>query len=411
MVATNTFNNVAWITPLAMDVLRNQSVLLPRVNRSFEGEFNGPLKIGDTMSVRIPGLSPQVTAGRVAVPNGYYDTYKQIVLQQYNTSLQFSTEQMALNVQDPEEFKRTVLGPQLVAVTNKIETDGFALYNQIPGFAGTPGTSPTDLQYFLEGKAQLAVNATPMDDQIYSYLEPYTEASMVNGLKGLFQDSSEVAKQYKKGVMGTSAGQNFMTAQNAPIHTVGTYGGTPLVNGTITEAAVTIPSDGWSSGASSLKKGDIVTFAGCYAVNPVSKISTGRLKQFVITADVSDTTGAIDLPIDPPMYTSASGAKQNVSALPANNAEIKVFGAVTTYSGKISPVNLIMHKDCLGFACKDLPRTEGEDRQSRIYDKDLGLSIRLTRWYNGTTDDLLFRLDVLYGWTVLRPEFGIRVQG
>jgi hypothetical protein len=118
------------------------------------------------------------------------------------------------------------------------------------------------------------------------------------------------------------------------------------------------------------------------------------------------------LPISPSIYTSASGAKQNVTALPLTTAAVSIYGVTTsaTYSAKASPINLVMHRDCLGFAAVDMPLLD-PTCQTRVRDNQLGMSVRLTKWLDGVNDDLLFRLDLMVGWCILRDKFGCRVQG
>lgn len=411
-MATNNFNNIAMITRRAMNVLRNNLVLVPRVNREYEKEFSqGMGKIGDTVNVRVPGYGT-VTAGKVASPAGFADTYKPIVVTQQNASLKFSSKEMALNVENGDEFERSVLGPQMAALCNKIDADGFDLYPGFNGSTGTPGTQPADLDYFLKAMAQLAENAVPVDDQIYGFLAPRTQAGMIQGLKGLFQDSTEISKQYKKGVMGTAAGMNFLMSQNVANHTTGTWSGTPVINdagAALVSGATTIPVDGFGGATDSFKKGDIITVAGVYAVNPISKKSTGQLLQLTVTADYAATGSAMAaLPISPAIVTS--GSTQNATALPLDGAVVQIFGHATTYATKTGPANLVLHKDALGFAAVDLPLLD-PSRQHRVRDNDLGLSIRVTEWLDGVNDDLLIRLDVMYGWAILRQGFGVRVQG
>jgi len=359
----------------------------------------------------VPGYGT-VTAGKVASPAGFADTYKPIVVTQQNASLKFSSKELALNVENGNEFERSVLGPQMAALCNKIDADGFDLYSGFNGSTGTPGTQPADLDYFLKAMAQLAENACPVDDQIYGFIGPRTQAGLVQGLKGLFQDSTEISKQYKKGVMGTAAGMNFLMSQNVANHTTGTWSGTPVINDSgaaLVSGATTIPVDGFGGATDSFKKGDVITVAGVYAVNPVSKKSTGQLLQLVVTADYAATTNAMAaLPISPAIVTS--GQFQNATALPLDGAVVQIFGHATSYATKTGPSNLVLHKDALGFAAVDLPLLD-PSRQHRVRDNDLGLSLRVTEWLDGVNDDLLIRLDVMYGWAILRQGFGVRVQG
>mgnify|MGYP000912530269 CR=1 FL=1 len=414
-MATNQFNNIAMITKKSLNVLRNNLVLVPRVNRTYEKEFSqGMGKIGDTVNARVPGFAT-VTAGKVAVPDGFQDSYVPVTVSQFNTSLRLSSKELALNAEDGDtlggEFERSVLGPRMSAIYNKMDADGFALYSGFNGSTGTPGTKPTDLQYFLDAKAGLAENAAPVDDQIYAFLSPRTESSMVNGLKGLFQDSTEIAKQYKKGVMGQSAGMSFLMSQNVVNHQTGTWSGTPLINdagAALASGGTTLPIDGFGGATDSFKKGDVLTVAGVYAVNPVSKVSTGQLMEFTVTADYAATANAMAaLPISPAFVTT--GPLQNVTALPLDGAVVQIFGHATSYSNKVSAANLVLHRDALAFAAVDLPIFDGE-KQVRARDNDLGVSCRTTHWYDGVNDELLIRIDVMYGWAVLRQGFGYRVQ-
>lgn len=411
-MTSNQFNNTAKITQRAMNVLRNNLVLTPRVNRTYEKEFSkGMGKIGDTVSVRVPGYGT-VTSGKVAAPASFADTYIPVVVTQQNASLRFSSKELALNVENGDEFERSVLGPQMAALVNKIEADGFALYTGFNGSVGTPGTAPTTLEYFLNAGAGLAENAVPVDDNIWSFISPRVQASVVNGQRSTFNPTTEISKQYLKGVLGEGAGMKFAMSQNIKSHQTGTWTGTPVINdpgAALVSGGSTLPIDGFGGATDSFKKGDVLTVAGVYAVNPVSKQSTGQLQQFVVTADYAATGSAMAaLPVSPAFVTS--GQFQNVTALPLDGAVVQIFGHATSYSNKVSSANLVLHRDALAFAAVDLPLLD-PGKQHRVRDNDLGMSLRMTEWYDGVNDDLLVRLDVMYGWSVLRQGFGFRVQG
>ena len=58
----------------------------------------------------------------------------------------------------------------------------------------------------------------------------------------------------------------------------------------------------------------------------------------------------------------------------------------------------------------DLPLPQGTDMAARVSDPQLGMSIRMIRDYDITTDKFPCRLDVLFGWAALRPELACRIQ-
>lgn len=413
-MASNVYNNIVDILPRAMDCIENNITLAKHVNRGYDDRFRETGgKIGDTANIRLPGFY-QVNTGAVAVPQGYNDTYVPVTLQQYNLPLQFSSKELRLNIDD---FQENVLDPMIIPMANWIDQLLFALY---PGFSnatfGTLGTAPVDLSTVLTAGALLDECGVPRaDNQRSAVLAPRTQSSIVNGLKTLYNPIPDIARQYKEGNMGQlAAGFKFSMDQNAPTFTTGSFTScTPIMasTGTVaTDGGNTLVTTGWASGATTLNQGDIFTVAGVYAVNPVSKLSTGQLKQFVVTAKTTDTAGAITIPISP--TTNLTGPLQNVTALPANSAGINVWGQTGTYAQAAitSPVNLVFHRDAMLLATADLPSVGDPSMCRRIRSKKLNISMRMVKWYNGTTDTELYRLDMLAGVAILRQQFGTRVQ-
>jgi hypothetical protein len=199
---------------------------------------------------------------------------------------------------------------------------------------------------------------------------------------------------------------------NRPVHTTGTFtASTPLVNGAA-QTGSSLITDGWASGASSLKKGDIFTIAGVNGVNPLSYQSTGRLQQFVVTSDISDTTGAMTISISPSIITS--GSLQTVDTSPADNAVITVWSANPaggTLATTTSPQSLIFHPDAFAFVMADLDEPEGGAKSTFVRSKALGFSIRMVSQYQIGTDQNPSRLDILIGAATLQPRLAVRVVG
>lgn len=411
-MATNSFNNAVKITRMAMDCLENNTVATKFVNRQYRSEFaDTGAKQGDTINVRIPGFYG-VRQGSTAQPQGYNDTYVPVTLSQFGADLEFTTKDLKLCVEDGDAFQQNVLNPLVAPVASYIDGLITSLYTGVTQYAGTPGTKPTDLNPYLQAGAMLDDFAAPRDGQRSALLSPWSQASMVNGLKGLFHSASEVAKQYEEGTMGMAGGLKFSMDQNIRNHTVGTFGtSTPAMAANATEGATTLNVSGWASGASTLKKGDIISVANVYAVNPVTKLSTGQLQQFVVTADTSDSSGAMaTLPISPAIY--ATGANQNVTALPLSSAAVYVYGKQdNTYSAKVSNADLVFHRDAFGLVNVDLPKPDSAVFATRIRSKKLDISMRLIQFYNGATDKELYRIDVLAGAALFRPKWAVRVQG
>jgi hypothetical protein len=232
------------------------------------------------------------------------------------------------------------------------------------------------------------------------------EATIVDALKGLFHQSTAIADQYVKGQMGRAAGFTWYMDQNVSTHVYGLQGGTPAMNGATAEGATTFVTNGWTGAiATRVKHGDVFTVAGVYGVNPQSRQSTGSLQQFVATADAdSDGSGNLTVSVSPAVVST--GAGQTVTALPLTGA-LLVWAGTTGIS---SPQGIAMHKDAFTLVTADLPLPRGVDMAARVSDKQLGISIRMVRAYDINLDRFPCRLDVLFGWSVLRPELACRVQ-
>jgi hypothetical protein len=204
--------------------------------------------------------------------------------------------------------------------------------------------------------------------------------------------------------MGTAAGFDWILDQNTRTHQVGPLGGTPLVNGA-SQTGSSLVTDGWTaSAANRLKKGDVFTIAGVFAVNPVSGDTLSDLQQFVVTADVSSNgSGDATIPFSPPIITT--GAYKTVSASPADNAAITVLGSANT----LTPQGLAYHRDAFAMAMAPLEMPQGVHMAARSIDKETGMSIRCVGDYDIVNDKFIYRCDILYGWVAARPQFSCRI--
>jgi len=147
----------------------------------------------------------------------------------------------------------------------------------------------------------------------------------------------------------------------------------------------------------------VFTVAGVYAVNPQTRETTGSLQQFVVTAAASGSSTAT-LSVSPAMYT-ADQALATIDAFPAASAVVTMLGsAATAY-----PQNLVYHKDAITFATADLLLPQGVDMASRAVHN--GISMRVVRQYDINNDRMPCRIDVLYGYSVIRPQMAVRLWG
>lgn len=407
---SNSLLTISQITKESLRELKNQLGFAKGVNRQYDDKFAvAGAKIGSVINIRKPQRFT-VTDGAALVIQNIEDASVPLTLDtQQHVGFQFSSAERALSM---DEFNARYIKPAVTALANKVDFNGLALYKRVWNAVGVPRTTPGTLAVALEARRRMLEGGCPADGMLDLVVNPAAEGGFVDGLKGLHQSAEKIAAQYEKGVMGITAGFKFKMDQNVNVHTTGAQGGTPEVATTVSvQGATTIVTSDWTAAAANrLKEGDVFTVADVYAVNPVSKQSTGQLQQFVVTADFdSDGSGNGSVSVLPAMYTT--GAKQNINRFPTDEDLITVLDEVTTPGGTPTAVNMAYHRDAFALGCADLPLPEGVDMASRASDPDSGLSIRLVRAYDINNDVFPVRLDILYGWDVLYAELACRIHG
>ena len=408
----NQLLTISKITNEALMVLENELTFTGQVERKYDEQFAVVgAKIGNTVNVRKPGRFIGTTGPALNVED-FNETSVPVTLStQFHVDTQFTTQDLALSL---DSFLDRVLKPAIAAIANKVDADGLTMAkNATANTVGTAGTTPNALLTFLTAQAYLDSEGAPRDGKRSCIIEPFTSASIVDSLKGLFVPSNVIADQYKKGMMGRdSGGMNWYMDQNVVNQTYGSFAGTGAI---ATTTATGFLTSGWAStstvaliatGAVSLNVGDTIQIAGVFAVNPQNRAAygTNKLRSFVVTTAASGTGTTFNVVVSPAVITA--GQFQNVS-IPTTSAT----AAVTFFNkaGTVSPQNIVMHKNAFTLACADLELPDGVHFAGRASDKELGLSIRVVRQYTINNDSIPTRLDVLYGWAPLYPELACRV--
>lgn len=386
------------ITNEALSVLENEMVMGKLVNRDYDNMFgNADNQAGDAIRVRLPDRGTY-RSGATYTPDNITESYVTVTLSQGGADCNFTTKELALDI---AEFSNRILKPRMVTVANEIDRQLLALYSDVYNEVGTPGTSPNEASFILDGGMVLDNNAVPRDGQRYAVLSPKHQASMVGGLSGVFNPQAKIGDQYSKGLIGADTlGFDFYMSQNTPSHTVGSSGATGAISGTVSSGS-TIVTDSWTTGT--IAAGDVITIADVYEVNPITGQNTGRLKQFVVTSTVTTVNQSATLSISPEIITT--GKFKNVSAAALDAAVVtKVGTASTAYS-----TSMLFHKEAFILAMGQLPIVGGTDMCARkSYN---GMSIRLVRAYDVNNDKLPTRLDALFGVETARADFACRLIG
>jgi hypothetical protein len=406
---SNNLLTISKITNEALMVLENELTFTSEVDRNYDDQFAVVgAKIGNTVNVRRPGRFIG-TIGPALNVEDFNETSVPVTLStQFHVDTQFTTQDLALSL---DMFSDRVLKPAVAAIANKIDRDGLvmaknATYNTV-GVAGTP---PTGLITYLTAGAYLDSEGAPRDGRRACVVDPFTSATIVDSLKGLFVPQEAIGEQYRKGLMGRdSAGVNWKLDQNIVAQTYGSFAGTATVN---TTTATGFLTSGWASNSTitltltngvSLNQGDTFTIAGMFAVNPQNRQSYGKLRNFVVNQAVAGTGGTISVNVSPAIITA--GQFQNVSVTATGAQAVNFFNS----SGTSSNQNLMFHRNAFTLAVADLELPEGVHFAGRASDKEIGLSMRVVRQYTINNDSIPTRLDVLYGWAPLYPELSCRI--
>ena len=409
---SNNLLTISKITNEALMVLENELTFTSEVDRNYDDQFAVVgAKIGNTVNVRKPGRFIGTTGPALNVED-FNETSVPVTLStQFHVDTQFTTADLALSL---DMFSDRVLKPAIAAIANKIDRDGMSMATlQTANIVGTAGTPPTGLITYLTAGAYLDSEGAPRDGRRSCIVEPFTSATIVDSLKGLFVPQEAIGDQYRKGLMGRdSAGMNWKMDQNVVSQTFGSFAGTAVCN---TTTAAGFLTTGWASsstitltatGTVALNAGDVFQIAGVYAVNPQNRqaYGTNKLRNFVVKTAVTGTDATMQVVVSPAVITA--GQFQNVS-IPTTSST----AAITFFNktGTVSPQNIIMHRNAFTLAVADLELPEGVHFAGRASDKEIGLSMRVVRQYTINNDSIPTRLDVLYGWAPLYPELACRV--
>ena len=400
----NSILTIDMITRKSLEILENNLVITRNVNRQYDDSFAVQgAKIGSTLRIRLPDRA-LVTDGAALTAQDDNEQFTTLTVDsQKHIGVQFTSAELTMQLDD---FAERVLKPRISQLASSIDADVANSFLSIANSVGTPGTTPATSLVLLQAQQKLNENAAVMSPR-YATVNPAANAGLVEGLKGLFNPTDTISRQFKNGMMGMGVlgYEEINMSQSIKQFTVGTRtatGGTTSAAVTV-EGATSIAITG-AGAAGTIKVGDVFTIAGVFAVNPQTRESTGSLFQFVAVANVTlDGAGAGTVTVAP-MY-SASQALATMDSLPGNGAAVVFIGA----AGIQYPQNLVYHKDAITFATADLLMPQGVDMASRQVHN--GISMRIVRQYDINNDRMPCRIDVLYGFGVIRPEMAVRMWG
>lgn len=393
-------------------ILENNLVMAKQVFRGYEEDFNKKVngyKVGDTLTIRKP-TDFTVRDGAVMATQDVVEGSTNIVInKRKGVDFEFTSQDLTLKIEDLSE---RVIKPAMVQLANQVDSDLMALYADVPSWVGTSGQTVDSYKDFALAPQRMDEYANPTDGRT-AVLSPADHWGLLGSQTSLYiQDAAKGA--YRKGSLGEIGGVDTFMSQNVPNHTAGTRTngtiGASITSATITYAAVkdtmtqTITVSGIGA-TNTVKKGDVFTIAGVYAVNPVTKARLPFLKQFTVTADATAVAGSASIVISPAMIWT--GAFKNI-----DTALSDLNTAVVTWQSAASAIdrqNLVFHKNAFALAMVDLESPPGAVDVARQSYR--GTRVRVIPVYDGVNDISKWRLDILYGVKTIDPRLAHRLSG
>ena len=400
----NNILTIDMITRKSLEILENNLVITRNVNRQYDDSFAVQgAKIGSTLRIRLPDRALVTDGAALQVQDDNEQFTTLTVDSQKHIGINFTSAELTMQLDD---FAERVLKPRISQLASSIDADVANSFLRIANSVGTPGATPSTSLVLLQAQQKLNENAAVMSPR-YATVNPAANAGLVEGLKGLFNPTDTISRQFKNGMMGMGVlgYEEINMSQSIKQFTVGTRdatGGTTSAAVTV-EGATTVAITG-AGNADTVKAGDVFTIADCYSVNPQTRESTGSLFQFVALSNVTlGSSGEGNVTVAP-MYSSGQ-ALATMATLPATGKAVVFIGA----TGAQYPQNLVYHKDAITFATADLLMPQGVDMASRQVHN--GISMRIVRQYDINNDRMPCRIDVLYGYSVISPEMAVRMWG
>ncbi|MFA5875264.1 MAG: P22 phage major capsid protein family protein [Candidatus Margulisiibacteriota bacterium] len=392
----NTLPPSALIAKDTVAILKNNPGFVSTVNRSYESEFqNNTYDPGQTINIKRPPRYT-VAAGRVATPQDTVITTIPLTVNQFHVPM-YNTRIEATLLNNSWDRRIEAAATALITEVDRqcAETAKFSAFNIINAAGAAPTTQALAVAAATDVYARLDEMGAPQMDRFFC-LAPKPHGNLVAGMAGMFNDQSTLSAQFRSGKLREALGFGFMSSQNVSRHTNGAATATNINGANQVGSAITVVA----VAGGTLTRGTIITLPGVNAVNPQTRVDTGSLANFIVTADVA--AGATSIPISPAIVTS--GQFQNVTASPTTGAAYVIQGAASTsYSA-----NIAYQRDFMTLAMVPMATPKAGSGAVAYQHSEDGITVKVTEYWDGNGDVANIRLDALFGMVCPYPELGVR---
>ena len=408
---SNTLKFIDMVAREAQSIAHETASFIGTTDLQYDDSFGKKgAKIGSTLRVRKPNEYTRRQGSRVMDVQDQDEATQTITIAtQDGVDMRFNSAELTLDtdsVSDVAAFSKRYIEPAVSVLVSGIESDYLAFATkQTYNVAGTAGTAINSLVAPGAARAKLNQGLAPKDNRQIQ-MDSVTMGGLVNGVAAYFNPSNAVASQYREGMIARTAMADYY--ENERIWTL-----TNTDDVTANTDAAALVTDGGNTidmhtllPVAKQTVGSVFTIAGVYACHPETKAAYRHLQQFVITG-----IGATTTTVSPSFYLT--GARKNVCSSTGADLATTAFNAATlTFVGAASTSYaqpLMYHKEAFQFVTADLPLMDDALKCTRRV-KD-GLSLRCWMASDIRNDELLMRIDILYGMAALRPAWACRMIG
>lgn len=403
----NTYKFIDMVAREALSELHEQCELLATVDRQYDDSFGkSGAKIGDTLRVRKPNEF-NIRTGNAMEINAITEATQDITMSTLKgVDMEFNYVDSLLKTDSPKDvanFTKRYIRPAISKLISVVESEALTYYTKATyQLAGTAGSAINSLSTPNLARAKLNQMAAPKMDR-HVQIDSNTMASLVAGVPTYFNPAAAIAKQYTEGFVTRTAMADFHENERCWTLANGADVAGEINGGTLTSGITTLTVDGFSAAPA---VGSVFTIGsgtgetGVYNVHPETKVAYAQLKQFTVT---SATTTSITF--TPAIIYDTTDPRQNCSGAPADNADIAFVGALST--SYVQPI--MYHKEAFQFVNAPLGVMDDADKCS--VETREGMSLRVWRGSDITNNRRVLRIDMLYGFAALRPEWACRMIG
>ena len=402
---SNTLLTVDMITKEALRIAHEKAVFIGSINRQFDKSWSSEGATGSTLRIRLPAQYSRRQGSRVMdVQDSEQVSTSLVVATQDGVDMRFNSQELA---QSLDSFSKLHLEPAMAQLVSGIDGDVLAGCTKLTyNFAGTANTPISSLTAPGGARTRLNQNIAPKGDRFIQVNSGQMQ-TLVSGTSAYFNPSGAISEQYREGLVARTAMADYYENERiwSMPNTSDVAGGLDAYTITNGDTSLTVSSFATPAVGMVFTIGTGTT--GVYDCHPETKAGYSQLKQFTILTGSTAT----ELNISPTIYLT--GARQNVAGSDGAALQVSaVSGAVFTCLGDASstyPQALMYHKDAFTFATAELPLMADASKCSRMT-KD-GLSLRVWEGSDIRNDEVLTRIDILYGYAAIRPAWACRVIG